>query len=48
MITVGIRLVMTLNEVYTGWIGDELLYTIITEAWTEVKEVLGELWRILE
>ena len=41
----GIRIANTPPEIHTGWVGNKLPSTNITNAWAGAHEVFGELWR---
>ena len=44
MIIFGMRLVMTLLEIHTGWIGEELMSTTFMEMWVGAHTSFGKLW----
>ena len=45
MLMFGIRMANTPPDVHSGWIGNKLPSTTITDAWTEAQEAFGEAWR---
>ena len=45
MLMFGIRMANNPPEVHSGWIGNELPSTAITDAWAGAQEAFGEAWR---
>ena len=45
MLMFGIRMANTPPEVHSGWIGNKLPSTTITDAWAGAQEAFGEAWR---